>query len=274
MAVSSTDILASRDQQVTSQRFEMKYILTESQALAVSENIRPYVDPDVHAESDHFYRINSLYLDNDNLDLYWASELGHKNRFKLRIRSYSDRPEDPVFLEIKRRVDRVVLKRRVGVHRDCISALLRGERLSEDCLLSPSAKSDRDMHAFQDLMLTCNATPRSMVYYVREAYMSAFGESVRITFDRDVAGRNARIYSPNLWTVDGGYHPLCTNVVILEIKFSDVYPRWVEDIVYRLHLMRDSFAKYVACVKHLNRAGDPVQGAFPNPLMSHHDADD
>ena len=54
------------------------------------------------------YPIVSLYLDSPDLQLCRESLTGVKNRFKLRIRSYTDEPEYPRFLEIKRRINQVI----------------------------------------------------------------------------------------------------------------------------------------------------------------------
>lgn len=91
-------------ERMVAQRFEAKYILTEAAAQAIISYIQPYVHPDPHGR---IYPINSCYLDSDDLKLYWSSEMGEKNRFKLRVRSYSEKPEAPLFLEIKRRVDQL-----------------------------------------------------------------------------------------------------------------------------------------------------------------------
>lgn len=68
------------------QRFEAKYIISEIQAQAIKNFIRPYVISDPFAQKDAFYPIYSLYLDSPDMRLYWMSELGMKNRFKLRVR--------------------------------------------------------------------------------------------------------------------------------------------------------------------------------------------
>jgi hypothetical protein len=46
------------------------------------------------------YPTLSLYLDSDNLDTYWWTINGNKNRYKLRLRYYDEQPGSPVFFEI------------------------------------------------------------------------------------------------------------------------------------------------------------------------------
>jgi len=49
-------------------------------------------------------------------------------RHKLRIRFYDDRPESPVFLEIKRRITDVIRKERAAISREGVGRLLAGGR--------------------------------------------------------------------------------------------------------------------------------------------------
>jgi len=45
------------------------------------------------------YPVHSLYVDSDDLTLYWRTINGTKNRFKLRLRYYSLNADSPVFYE-------------------------------------------------------------------------------------------------------------------------------------------------------------------------------
>ena len=95
-------------------RYECKYLITEQQAARVRAYVLPYVelDPFAARSPQGRYQISSLYMDSDTLRLYHETLGGVKDRFKLRIRAYSDRYEDPVFFEVKKRCDRVILKER------------------------------------------------------------------------------------------------------------------------------------------------------------------
>lgn len=98
-------------------RFELKYFISESQAAVIKKLIKPYTQPDPYClnQPGGAYPLASLYLDSPDLRLCRESLEGHKNRFKLRIRRYSDDLSSPSFFEIKRRVDRVIIKSRVKI---------------------------------------------------------------------------------------------------------------------------------------------------------------
>ena len=72
------------------------------------------------------YPIVSLYIDSPELQLCRESLTGQKNRFKLRVRSYTDEPEYPQFFEIKRRINQVIMKSRARVTDADVPNLLGG----------------------------------------------------------------------------------------------------------------------------------------------------
>ena len=78
---------------------------------------------------------------------------GQKNRFKLRIRFYDDNPENPAFLEIKRRETDVIKKKRAAITREGAKAMLAGEPPSPEFLYGNkvTAKSMEAMFEFCSL---------------------------------------------------------------------------------------------------------------------------
>ena len=77
----------------------MKHLISESEAAAIARFIRPYVRPDPYCElqPEGAYPIVTLYLDSKDFQLCRESFEGKQNRFKLRIRGYSDNPEQEGF---------------------------------------------------------------------------------------------------------------------------------------------------------------------------------
>src|SRR5215471_11792293 len=89
---------------------------------------------------DYSYPVHSIYLDSDNLEIYWRTVNGDKNRFKLRLRYYDDKPEAPIFFEIKRRMDNAILKQRAGVKRSAAALVLRGHHPAPEDLCGDPAE--------------------------------------------------------------------------------------------------------------------------------------
>src|SRR5437879_5415193 len=118
-----------RRDRMQTQRFELKYLIAEETALLVRDFVRSYLDMDEYSvgRPNYSYPVHSLYLDSDDLRLYWRTINGDKNRFKLRLRYYSTNPDTPVFFEIKRRMNNCIMKQRGGVRQDAIRGLLIGQ---------------------------------------------------------------------------------------------------------------------------------------------------
>ena len=72
-----------------SNRFEFKSVVSESHATAVRDFVRSRLESDPYAvpEQGNPYQLSSLYLDTPYLWLYRQTVTGPKNCFKLRDRS-------------------------------------------------------------------------------------------------------------------------------------------------------------------------------------------
>ena len=201
-------------------RYELKYRISESKARAISKFISPYLHPDRYAklQPDGTYPIVSLYFDSEALNLARETIEGKKNRFKLRIRSYSDDSQAPRFFEIKRRINNVIMKSRARVMQEDIEPVL-----VQKSIILPSGVSDGNtLRQFQLYVSTLNARPMVLVRYMREAYEGDSDNRVRITFDRKLCYNSTK----ELKVVMGGsgWRRVVMEFVILEIKFTSRYP--------------------------------------------------
>jgi len=245
-------------------RFELKYVIGEACARGIQNFARGHLVADEHADPlrNNSYSVHSLYLDNPELSLCHATMRGLKNRFKLRIRFYDDRPDSPVYFEIKRRVNDAILKERSPVRREAIVPLLAGQWPRREDL---AEYSDRHMSALQrfcHLKSLVGAEGRAFVSYVREAYVSPNSDHIRVTFDRNLMGAHYRS-AFNLPHMRERCHP---NVggVILELKYTERFPPWLRDMVRMFDLERRSMAKYVVCVRTLGCVRVPVTSDYGN----------
>src|SRR5688572_26206366 len=170
------------------QRFELKYIISEDVALAVRDFVSSYLEIDEFGATlpQFSYPVHSLYLDSPDMKLYRATINGDKNRFKLRLRFYENRPEAPVFFEIKRRTNNTISKQRGGVKRDAVRPLLEGQLPSFQHMVSQEPKQLIAIQNFCRLTTNLQATPRAHIFYLREAWISRHDNSVRVTLDREV----------------------------------------------------------------------------------------
>jgi hypothetical protein len=220
-------------------RYEFKYLIHPGIVPSLREFIRPFARPDrfAAARAGWSYPICSLYLDTHDLELCRRTLQGEKNRYKLRIRSYSEAPEEPVFLEVKRRVDGMVLKRRSQVSRADGEAILSGGSLPPDL---PDAERI-GLEEFR-VLTAAGARPVLRVRYLREAYEARGPEPVRLTLDTDL--RHAVTGAHDLSHNGPGWVPTPVDGVVLEIKFTGRFPSWVIALVRAFGLEKLSLAKY------------------------------
>jgi len=227
-------------------RYELKYHITESQAAAISRFIEPFLQLDRYCKLQRSgdYPIVSLYLDSEDLRLCRESLGGHKNRFKLRIRSYTDEPEYPRFFEIKRRINTIIVKGRARVMDPDVPILLAGLPL-------PPQNYTADMETINQFQLYVNsirAKPAVLIRYMRQAYEDTSDNKVRVTFDRELAYNITS--SPQVRLGGRGWqrNPFTEGGVVLEVKFTGRYPAWLSHMVKCFNLRQQSISKYASSI--------------------------
>lgn len=236
-------ITARSMDRLQTQRFELKYLVSEETARAVRQFVRCYLKPDDFAATcaDNAYPVHSLYLDSPELETYQAVQSGEKNRFKLRIRYYSN-TDKAVHFEIKRRTNEIISKVRATVRREFVAPLLAGAPPQLRHLAKPDGRQFAALQEFCRMMHRIQATPRSHVAYTREAWMSPVNNSMRVTFDRGVQCEPE--FSGSLATdLDGSVKPFDQQVV-LELKFVDRMPHWCIEMIRAFGLVRGGAPKY------------------------------
>ncbi len=228
-------------------RHELKYHISESKAEAVAQFIKPYIQLDryckLHRSGD--YPIVSLYLDSGDLQLCRESLGGHKNRFKLRIRSYTDEPDYPRFLEIKRRINTIIMKSRARVMDRDVPTLLAGLPLPPQNYTADT----ETINQFQFYMNNIRAKPAVLVRYTRQAYEGGLENRVRVTFDRELAYHVTSL--PEVRLAGGAWqrNSFTLGGVILEVKFTAHYPVWLSRMVKYFNLRQQSISKYASSIK-------------------------
>jgi hypothetical protein len=228
-------------------RYEFKYVIDENTARKVGEFVLAFLEPDRYTVGREGlgYAVHSLYLDSPNLFTMWAVLNGEKNRFKLRARFYDE--SGPVFCEIKRRVNLVILKQRTVVRRDAVQHVLEGAPPSHNVLVEP--ENLRQLNALRNFCLLrdrIHARPSAYTTYMREGYEKLGDNAVRVTLDRRL---RASKYHGGLDIADvEAWAGLEMDGVVLELKFTDRFPDWMHTLVQWCNLTRTGFAKYVKCV--------------------------
>lgn len=231
-------------------RYEIKYLIPLSKANAIERYVADYVPIDHYSklQPDGFYPICSLYMDSPLLQLCKESLTGVLNRFKLRIRSYSDDPQYPRFFEIKRRANTVIMKSRAKVKFEDVKKLI-----TEPTYFPKNMKNAKDIEGLKMYMLYQNsikARPVVLIRYLRKAYEGVSENRVRVTFDKDLAYN----VTNNPAVVLGGPGWQRNNVslqgVVLEIKFTGRFPAWLSRMAELFSLKQQSVSKYSTSVEN------------------------
>ena len=98
--------------QAVFKRYELKYLLTQQQKERILSAMGPYMALDQYGRTT----IRNIYFDTNNYQLIRHSIEKPAYKEKLRIRSYQKaKPGSTVFVELKKKYDSVVYKRRMSL---------------------------------------------------------------------------------------------------------------------------------------------------------------
>lgn len=224
--------------QTVFKRYELKYLLTENEKQKILEKIAPYMELDKYGRTT----IRNLYYDTDSYLLIRRSIEKPVYKEKLRIRSYSQAsPDSTVFVEIKKKFNRVVYKRRVALPERYATEWLSGETPLEN-----KTQISKEIDYF--LEHYGNLHPTVFLSYEREAYFAKDGSDFRITFDDNVLARQTGL---SLTQGVGGTPILPTGTVLMEIKCSGGIPMWMVEILSKNRIYKTSFSKYGTAYRNL-----------------------
>ena len=218
-------------------RFEIKYILDPEQTAYFKEAIRG------HMKEDEFglTSIASLYYDTPDYRLIVNSIAKPPFKEKIRLRSYGLATDDsPVFLELKRKANDIVYKRRVSSTVPQVKEFFEGG--SEMC---EGGQINHELGYFRDHYGDLN--PSCLVIYDRIAYFQPDGD-IRMTIDHDPRFRTEEL---DLRVSMEGESLLPEGYTILEIKVQDAMPLWLCKILSDGKIYKTSFSKYGEAFKRM-----------------------
>lgn len=217
--------------QMIFKRYEQKYILTSAQKRLLLEVMKPYMSIDQYGRTT----IRNLYFDTESYLLIRRSIEKPVYKEKLRIRSYQqDLPADHVFLEMKKKYDSVVYKRRIALpERQALDFICGGRELPDHSQITKEIAYFRDF--YQSLR------PMIFLAYEREAYYSLAGGDFRITFDENIRARTTELTTQGN---DLGTPILPEDTVLMELKTTGGIPLWLSRVLSEQKIFRRPFSKY------------------------------
>lgn len=160
-------------------RYELKYMLTLEQKAMMIEAILPHMEPYLYGRTT----VRNLYFDTDNYRLIRRSIEKPAYKEKLRIRSYFQATSgSTVFVELKKKYEKVVYKRRIPLcEQDAMAWVSREQPCPTETQIS------REIDYFIDFY--GGLKPTVFLSYEREAYTEKSGGDFRVTFDETICCR-------------------------------------------------------------------------------------
>jgi SPX domain protein involved in polyphosphate accumulation len=205
-------------------RYELKYVLTAQQAEAVIKEIEKHMEADPYGETD----IMNIYYDTPDGRLIRNSIDKPDYKEKLRLRCYGVPTDNsPAFIELKKKYESIVYKRRLSATYAEATKYLEQEKL-------PDTQIGREIEYFLQFYKTL--APAMVITYHRKAYFS--GE-FRATFDSNILYR-----TEDLDLRLGIYGKEVTDKVIMELKSANAIPFWMLSVLRENKIYKTPFSKY------------------------------
>ncbi|MCR5332052.1 MAG: polyphosphate polymerase domain-containing protein [Lachnospiraceae bacterium] len=217
--------------QTVFKRYEKKYLLTRDQEAEFLKKISGRMELDKYGECT----ICNIYFDSPDFDLIRNSIEKPIYKEKLRLRTYGV-PKDGdhrAFVEIKKKFDGIVYKRRAEMSlSEAEDYLYRGIHPKKDSQIL------RELDWF---LKTNDVQPAVYLAYDRRAYAGIQEPEFRLTLDRNIRARYKQ-----LKLTDGsvGERVIPEDVTLMEIKIPGAMPFWMSRILSDMSIFPVSISKY------------------------------
>lgn len=217
-------------------RHELKYLINRFDGETLKSKLRVLMDNDQNSD-DGVYKVSSLYFDTLYNRFYDENAAGSDIRKKIRIRKYNDNNEF-IKLEIKSKNNSLCYKESQKIDANIAS------RLSHMPYVNFVGYSKGTLGK----VLLANSMyclkPAIIVDYNRYALVHKTG-NVRITFDYNITGD---VYINNfLSDYRSGLNIIDDNHMILEVKYDDILPSYINDMLEDYKLNQIAYSKYYLC---------------------------
>ncbi|MCL2232034.1 MAG: polyphosphate polymerase domain-containing protein [Treponema sp.] len=224
-------------------RHEKKYLVTKEQAELLQDVIMQHAEIDQYGE----YLVQNLYYDTANWDIIQKSIKKPLYKEKLRLRFYGHYdPESQGFLELKKKYNGIVYKRRIAFKLGELNGLNAREIAS-----ALDSQISREIRFF---LQSNHVSEKVHIAYKRTAYSGIKDRDLRITFDRDIFFRLSPLgnYSFAEYNPDADRQILGQNQMLMEIKISGAMPLWLSHALSENKIFSVSFSKFGNCyTKHI-----------------------
>ena len=231
-------------------RYEEKYLLEEPVYRKIREALDIYAEPDRYGQAF----ISNLYYDTPNHRLIRASLEKPVYKEKLRLRSYGvPESQSQVFIELKKKYEGIVYKRRTAMPLSEAEAYLR--RSWSNAGRPAASQIEREIS--WTLAYYRDLRPEMYLSYDRLAFCGREDPSLRITFDSNLRFREEEL---DLRAGDRGEELLPPGMRLMEVKLPGSMPLWLAHLLDDCRLIPATFSKYGRAyekARHFREAEEP-----------------
>ncbi|MCL2588341.1 MAG: polyphosphate polymerase domain-containing protein [Oscillospiraceae bacterium] len=213
-------------------RYEKKYLITNEQAAAVEAALSDRMMPD---QFDSYW-VQNLYFDTDNWDVIHTSMQQPYYKEKLRLRYYGRLgAAEHAYLELKKKCDGVVYKRRVALSVEGL------EKPLEDMLAETSTQIARELGFY---LQSTQVREKMFIAFRRKAFAGKEDVGLRVTFDSDIRYRLDQLH----FEAPGeGRLVLHEGYQVMEIKTRTSIPLWLARLCSEAGIFATPYSKYATC---------------------------
>ena len=220
-------------------RFEKKFIITKEQYDELTQILSNYMNLDKYCRDGKNYNIYNIYYDTLNNDVIRHSISKPYYKEKLRLRSYNTPTslDDNVFLELKKKINGIVNKRRVVMTLGEVYDFLQNKK-------KPDFDDYENRQVIKEIeyyLSKNNVHPNVYIGYSREALFGKEDKDFRVTFDSQITARRDDLY---LSSGCFGEDILGENKYLMEVKFLGSIPVWFTKILSDLKIYNTHYSKY------------------------------
>ena len=224
----------------TFKRNELKFLLNDRQYNALMPKILEYMNYDKFCVGGKEYGIYNIYYDTPDDYLIRESLSKPYYKEKIRLRSYYSpaKPDDTVFLEIKKKIGGIVAKRRVTMTlSEAENYIAFRKKPIKEKFIHEQVLSELDVafNTYPEL------SPKQYISYQRLAFFGKEDSDFRLTFDRVLTERR---YDLSLSRESYGNQILLPDQHLMEVKILGAMPLWLAHALSELEIFKISFSKY------------------------------
>lgn len=221
------------------QRYEKKFLLSKDQYLRLLKTVQRHMRFDPYCLGGNTYHLRNVYYDTVDHQLISLSLLKPDFKEKLRIRKYGVQGDgtELVYLEVKRKIQGIVTKRRAALSLKEIDLFMKDKTI-------PHRENYFDQQILKELLYMTqiyDLKKAVFIEYDRLAFIDKVDSEFRVTFDHRIF---TRYDSFDFEDRKRGLPLLPDDSVLMEVKVGEAMPYWFAKALARLTIYLNSFSKY------------------------------